>query len=124
MLKFFAVLSVCAGLSYSPNFMTGQPARAVLAQPIFPGPNPGACNTVLGSVGGLAYAANTMFAAGSNRVGLLPNNNRVLIFNNIQQMFPAADAEIPDNSGRCPVCGGAAAVVVGQPDFTTVTQVI
>ncbi len=77
----------------------------------------------MGAVGGLAYAANTLFAADSNRVGLLPNNNRVLIFNNIQQMFPAADAEIPDNSGRCPVCGGAAAVVVGQPDFTTATPV-
>ena len=124
MLKCFAVLCVCAGAGYSADFLTGQAARAVIGQTTFTGQNTGTSNTVMGAVGGLAYAANTLFAADSNRVGLLPNNNRVLIFNNIQQMLPAAETEIPDNSGRCPVCGGAASVVVGQPDFTTATAVI
>ncbi|MSV35878.1 MAG: hypothetical protein EXQ47_09810 [Bryobacterales bacterium] len=124
MLRLFAVLSVCAGLGYSADFLTGQGARAVIGQKTFTAQDTGASNTILGAVGGLAYAANTLYAADANRLGLLPNNNRVLIFNNIQQQFPAVDAEIPDNSGRCPVCGGAASLVVGQPDFTTVTQVL
>lgn len=123
MLRLFAVLLVCAGSAYSADFLTGQAARAVLGQKTFTAQDTGASNTVMGAVGGLAYAANTLFAADSNRLGLLPNNNRVLIFNNIQQQFPALDAEFPDNIGRCPICGGAASVVVGQPDFTTVTQI-
>jgi uncharacterized protein (TIGR03437 family) len=32
---------------------------------------------------------------------------------------PAVDAEIPPYSGRCPVCGGQASEVLGQPDFLT-----
>ena len=123
MLKALAVLSVCAGLSYSADFMTGQAARAVIGQKTFTAQDTGASNALLGGVGGLAYSANTLFVADSNRLGLLPLNNRVLIFNNIQQQFPPVDAEIPDNSGRCPVCGGVASVVVGQPDFTTGTQI-
>src|SRR4029077_14672748 len=62
------------------------------------------------------------FVADSNRLGLSPINNRVLIFNGIQQMFPAFDAEIPFYDGRCPVCGGQASVVVGQPDFGSVAS--
>src|SRR6058998_2157370 len=120
MLKYFAVLSVCAGFSYSADFVTGQAARAVIGQSSFTSQNSGASDTLLGAAGGLAYAGNTLFVADANRLGLLPNNNRVLIFPNIQQMVPAADADIPYFSGRCPVCVGRAAVAVGQPDFITV----
>ncbi len=51
----------------------------------------------------------------------MPDNNRVLIYPNINQTIPAATAEIAPLSGRCPVCGGTATVVVGQPDFNTTT---
>jgi len=84
---------VCAGFGYSADFVTGQAARAVIGQATYRAEyrrfQHGA-----GSSRRAAYAANTLFAADSNRVGLLPNNNRVLIFNNIQQQLPAADAEI------------------------------
>jgi uncharacterized protein (TIGR03437 family) len=99
--------------------MTGQAARAVLGQPTFTAQVAGASNTVFGAIGGLAYAANTLFATDANRLGLLPNNNRVLIFNGIGQMLPAADADIGPYMGPCPVCGGQASVVLGQPDFAT-----
>src|SRR6266849_4243870 len=124
MFKYLTFISLCAGMSCAADFITGQAARAVLGQPTFTAQLSGASDTVFGGIGGLAYANNTLFATDANRLGLLPNDNRVLIFNNIQQMIPAADAEIPDYSGRCPVCGGTASVVVGQPDFTTVAQVI
>ena len=56
-----------------------------------------------------------------NHLGFSPDNNRVLIYPNINQMIPEATAEIAPLSGRCPVCGGTAALVVGQPDFNTTT---
>jgi uncharacterized protein (TIGR03437 family) len=105
-------------MSCAADFTTGQAARAVLGQPTFTAQNAGASDTVVGAIGGLAYAANTLFATDANRLGLLPNNNRVLIFNNIGQMLPAADADIAPYMGPCPVCGGRASVVLGQPEFT------
>ena len=104
----------CAG-----DFITGQAARAVIGQPYFTAQISGASNTVFGGIGGLAYANNTLFATDANRLGLLPDNNRLLIFNNIGQMLPPADADIAPYMGRCPMCGGQASVVLGQPDFTT-----
>jgi hypothetical protein len=114
-LSLWAVLlsGPCSGA----DFLTGQAARAVIGQPFFNAQNFGASNTVLGAAGGVAYVNNTLFVVDSNRLGLAPINNRVLSFNGIQQMFPAFDAEIPFYDGRCPVCGGQASVVVGQPDF-------
>jgi hypothetical protein len=91
MFKYLTFLSLCAGMSCAADFVTGQAARAVLGQPTFTAQNAGASDTVIGSIGGLAYAANTLFAADANRLGLLPNNNRVLIFNNIGQMVCAGD---------------------------------
>ena len=124
MLKSYVFLSLGAVLLSGPcsaaDFLTGQAARAVIGQPTFSAQLTGASDTLIGGVGGLAYANNTLFVADSNRLGLLPNNNRVLIFNNIQQMLPALDAEILPFSGRCPVCVGKASVVVGQPDFVSV----
>ena len=126
MLKFYVFLCLGAVLWSGPcsgaDFLSGQAARAVIGQPFFNAQNFGASNTLLGGVGGLAYVNNTLFVADGNRLGLLPLNNRVLIFNGIQQMFPAFDAEIPFYDGRCPVCGGQASVVVGQPDFASVAS--
>jgi len=86
-----------------------------------PGIQTNASDTVFGGIGGLAYAAGTLFAADNNRLGLLPNNNRILIFNNINQTFPQPTDEIAPGIGRCPLCGGQANVIVGQPDIVTVT---
>ncbi len=80
-----------------------------------------------GAVQGLAYANNTLFVVDSNLHGLVPPvNNRVLIYNNISSfIYPPLDP-VPQG-GRCPVCVGTpsvgqASVVLGQPDFTTVTN--
>jgi uncharacterized protein (TIGR03437 family) len=117
MQKYCALITLFAGATYGADFVTGQAARAVIGQPTFSAQVSGASDTAFGGIGGLAYAANTLFATDSNRLGLLPDNNRVLLFNNIQQMIPAADTEIPAWSGRCPVCGGRASIVLGQPGF-------
>jgi uncharacterized protein (TIGR03437 family) len=70
-------------------------------------------------VGGVAYANDILFVADSNRVGDLPVNNRVLFFSGISHMIPSPTAEIPVNSGRCPVCAQGASLVLGQADFTS-----
>ncbi len=103
------------------DFLTGQGARAVIGQTYFNAQFTGASNTVLGAAGGLAFANNVLFVADDNHVGLLPDNNRVLIFpvNPYLLHIPAFDAVIPPYSGRCPVCGGQASEVLGQPDFIT-----
>ncbi|MEO8048949.1 MAG: hypothetical protein ABI833_00920 [Acidobacteriota bacterium] len=101
------------------DFLTGQAARAVIGQTFFSAQATGASNNVIGAAGGLAFANNTLFVADDNHIGLLPDNNRVLIFSNMQQFLRKFDAEIPPYSGRCPVCVGQASGVVGQPDFTS-----
>jgi hypothetical protein len=111
-------------MSCGADFMTGQAARAVLGQPTFTAQLSGASDTAFGGIGGLAYANNTLFATDANRLGLLPNNNRVLIFNNIGQMLPPADAELQPYTGRCPMCGGRASAALGQPDFVSTASTI
>jgi uncharacterized protein (TIGR03437 family) len=132
MLKPFAVTTLCVGLftgwcsttlCSGQAFLTGQAARAVIGQATFDGQVSGTSNTIFGGIGGLAYANNTLFATDANRLGLLPNNNRILVFNNVQQQLPADNAEIAPYAGRCPVCGGIASLVLGQPDFTTAAQI-
>jgi len=142
----FAVTAaaVLSGPCLGGDFVTGQAARAVIGQPFFNAQNAGAASTtpapaggprrprrpaslqgtpitLLGSASGLAYVNNTLFVVDDNHLGFSPDNNRVLIYPNVNQMIPAATAEIPPQSGRCPVCGGTATVVVGQPDFNTTT---
>jgi uncharacterized protein (TIGR03437 family) len=123
MLKSYCVLLAGAAALSMPcsaaDFLTGQAARAVIGQTYFNAQNTGASNTVIGAAGGLAFAGNALFVADDNHVGLLPDNNRVLIFpvNPYLLNIPAIDAEIPPYSGRCPVCGGQALEVLGQPSF-------
>ena len=100
--------------------MTGMAARAIIGQTTFTSQDSGASNTLLGGVGGLAYANNTLFVTDANRVGNQPLNNRVVMFGNLSKMVPAVKGEIGPNSGRCPVCVGQATNVLGQPDFTSV----
>jgi len=125
MLKsYFVLLAGAVALSMpcsAADFLTGQAARAVVGQTFFSAQNTGASNTVIGAAGGVAFANNTLFVADDNHIGLLPDNNRVLIFpvNPYLLHVPAIDAEIPPFSGRCPVCGGQALTVLGQPSFLT-----
>lgn len=134
MLKYCAVLSLCAGLGLAQSgtgYITNQAARLVIGQTTFTSqqfsgdPNVSTpLNTQLGAIGGVAYAGDNLFIADSNRLGMFPLMNRVLIFNSIAESWPSPTAEIAPYSGRCPVCVGAANVVLGQPDFTgpTVTD--
>lgn len=119
MLKNCALFSLCAGLSLAADFMTGQAARAVIGQTTFTEQLAGTASTLIGGVSGVAVANNTLFVADSNRVGLTPQNNRVLIFNNIKTAFPQPNDVFLPNGVRCPVCGGQANVVLGQPNFLT-----
>ncbi len=136
--------SLFTGVATAQVFLTGQAARAVIGQPTFTAQNSGgvnsvatvpsgsaptvlpgiqtpASNSVFGAMGGLAYAANTLFVVDSNTLGLLPNNNRILVFDNVGQLFPGPADEIPPYTARCPLCGGQASFILGQPDITTVT---
>jgi len=119
MLKYCAVFSLCAGVGLAADYMTGQAARAVIGQTTFTAQASGASNTLMGGVGGVAYANNTLFVTDSNREGNIPVNNRVLLFNDLSHMIPAPTAEIGPNTGRCPVCAVGASLVLGQPDFTS-----
>jgi len=119
MLKYCAVFSLCAGVGLAADFITGQAARAVIGQTTFTSQASGASNMLLGGVGGVAYANNTLFVTDGNRQGNAPINNRVLIFNDLSHMIPAPTAEIGPNTGRCPVCAQGASLVLGQPDFTS-----
>src|SRR5579862_7217562 len=135
MLKYIVLVSLCAGavctgVAHAQVFVTGQAARAVVGQPYFTArvtsnstvstdippvtTYTGATNTVFGAMGGVAYAGNKLFVTDANRIGLQPNNSRALIFNNIGQTIPAANAEIQPFMGRCPVCGGTASVLLGD----------
>ena len=121
MLKYCAVLSLCAGVGLAADYITGQGARLVIGQTTFTSQVFGTSSTLLGSVGGLAFANDTLFVADANRLGMQPINNRVLMFGPMSQMLPQPTASIPLYAGRCPVCVGQASMVLGQPDFTTST---
>ncbi|HUJ50181.1 MAG TPA: hypothetical protein VLW25_08270 [Bryobacteraceae bacterium] len=125
MLKYCAVLSLCAGLGLSQQFITNQAARLVIGQTTFTSQQfigdteiSSPLNTLLGSAGGVAYAGDTLFVADSNRMGMEPIMNRVLIFNQVAESWPTPTQAIAPYAARCPVCVGAANVVLGQPDFT------
>ncbi len=116
-MKFFAVLFLAASTSLAADFYTGQAARLVIGQRTFTAQDQGASDTLVGGVGGVAYARDTLFVADANRIAADPNNNRVLVFNNLSSMLPSPTGEL-QYTQTCPVCGGTATVVLGQPDFT------
>lgn len=122
MLKYCALFSLCACASLAQSFVTGQAARLVIGQSTFTSQTAGASDTLLGAIGGLAFGGDTLFVADSNRLGLSPINNRVLMYQNISASLPGPLAEIPAYSGRCPVCVGQANLVLGQPDFLSTTN--
>lgn len=103
------------------GFTTGQAARLVIGQPTFTAQDTNSNDLIVGAVSGLAYAADTLFVADSNRAGAGPNNHRVLLYQNLSGMLPNPTAALTYNR-KCPVCLGQATVVLGQPDFTTTTE--
>ncbi len=111
-------LTAAAALGQTGDFSTGQAARLVIGQRTFTAQQPGASDTLLGAVGGVAYANDTLVLADSNRLGASPINHRVLVYKNLSSNLPAPTAEIAPDSGRCPVCTGKADVVLGQANFT------
>lgn len=119
-MKYFALFIATTGLACAADFATGQAARLVLGQTTFTQQDEGASQTLLGGVSGVAYANNLLFVADSNRVGAVPQNNRVLLFSGLSGMLPAPTAAIDQsNPFPCAVCLGSASVVLGQPDFST-----
>jgi uncharacterized protein (TIGR03437 family) len=103
------------------DLTTGQAARLVIGQETFTSQNNNSSDTILGAASGLAYAADTLFVADSNRVGASPTNHRVLLFQNLSTQLPGLTDELV-YSRKCPVCVGQATTVLGQPDFTTTTE--
>ncbi len=119
-MKGIFVFILLAASTFAANFTTGQAARLVIGQQSFTAADPNSTNTVIGAASGIAYAADTLFVADDNRLGASPNNNRVLIFNNVSGTFPKPTDQLSYTS-TCPICVGTASVVLGQPDFTTNT---
>jgi hypothetical protein len=120
-MKGIPVFILAAATACAQGFVTGQAARVVIGQETFTSQDPTSSDTVLGGVSGIAYAANTLFVADSNRVQAAPVNHRVLLYKNLSGQVPAPNAELT-YTRKCPVCLGQANVVLGQPDMTTTTE--
>src|SRR6516162_1078255 len=119
-MKYISLFILSAAVVCAADFTTGQAARLVIGQPTFTAQDPNSSDTTLGGASGLAFAADTLFVADSNRVGASPSNHRVLMYQNVSGMLPRPTDPLIYNS-KCPVCVGHATVVLGQPDFTTAT---
>jgi uncharacterized protein (TIGR03437 family) len=120
-MKCISVLLLCAASLCAADFTTGQAARLVIGQSTFTSQDSNSSDSILGGASGLAYAADTLFVADSNRVGASPSNHRVLLFQNVSGTLPRPTDPLTYNS-KCPACVGKASVVLGQPDFTTTTE--
>lgn len=113
----FVVLIAAAATCQAADFFTGMAARAVIGQRTFTQQESGASDFVVGAVGGLAYANGVLVVVDDNRVSATPQNNRVLIYRNVNDFLPKPADELPVSEERCQVCVGRATTVVGQPDF-------
>lgn len=118
-MKYIAALFLCSLLLPAADYVTGQAARMVIGQSNFTAQAFDLLSASrLGAAGGVAYVNNTLFVVDSNRVQAAPVLNRVLIYNNISNFVTPPETDIPQGTA-CPVCGGTANVVLGQPDFVT-----
>ncbi|MGO9261470.1 MAG: hypothetical protein ACLQU1_34980 [Bryobacteraceae bacterium] len=122
-MKCITVILLFSAVSFAQiaSFTTGQAARLVIGQETFTSQDTNSSDIIIGAPAGVAYCANTLLVADSNQVGALPSNNRVLVYQNLSSMLPAPTAQLQYNS-KCPVCGGQATVVLGQPNFTSTVQ--
>src|SRR5215469_10587421 len=119
-MKWICVFFLIEAACFASDFTTGQAARLVIGQTTFTSADPNSSNMIIGGASGVAWAADTLFIADDNRIGAVPNNNRVLILPNLSGMLPSPTASLTYNS-TCPICVGQASVVLGQPDFSTTT---
>ncbi len=104
---------------FAADYVTGQSARAVIGQTTFTASDDTISSSTLGGAGGIAYFNNMLFVADANRVGAAPLNHRLLIYRNLLQQIPGPSDQIGISGARCPLCGGQASTVLGQPDFVT-----
>jgi uncharacterized protein (TIGR03437 family) len=135
-MKYIAAIVLSAGALCAQNFITGQSARAVIGQPNFTAQvdptiaDPSAAGFALGGVSGLAFANGTLFVVDSNRVGALPDNDRVVAYSGINSPIFVAGLTVPPPTQeiieenflsyiRCPVCVVNASFVLGQPNTYT-----
>jgi uncharacterized protein (TIGR03437 family) len=125
-MKHLSIFLLSSMAIFAQGFITGQGARITFGQRTFTAQDIGTASsaTVLGAVGGVAYANNTLFVVDSNHVQATPVYNRVMIYQNISQYVLPPTAAIPQTGQRCAVCiggdnGGVADLVLGQPDFET-----
>src|SRR5689334_4423642 len=118
-MKFIVLIVFSAAALSAADFNTGQAARAVVGQPQFTRQDATPTDMVIGGASGVAFANNMLFVADSNRVGAAPSDNRVLIYQDVQSLLKTPTTEWIYTQ-RCPVCVGQAAIVLGQPDFTTI----
>ncbi len=102
----------------APEWVSNQGARLVIGQDSFTRQNPVSSREVLGAAQGVAFAGNQLFVADGNRLGALPVNNRVLIYNNVSGFVPQPDQLLPQQEA-CPACIGVPDTVLGQSDFDT-----
>src|SRR5258708_2971980 len=109
-MKVIPIFFLCAAAPFPPPFTPGQAPTLVVGQEAFTGQGSNSRGTIVGGVSGLAYAADTLFVADSNRVGASPSNHRVLLFQNLSGMLPSPAAQLTYNR-KCPVCVGQATVV-------------
>ncbi|MBC8167858.1 MAG: hypothetical protein H7Y20_18565 [Bryobacteraceae bacterium] len=117
--SFAALLVLTASSLPAQQFATGQAARLVIGQSTFTLQLPGTSERRLGAVSGLSLVNDTLFVVDSSRVAASPQNNRLLIFPGISKQLPEPKQSMPwEGQLRCPVCGGAASIVLGQTDFT------
>ena len=101
-----------------PVWVSNQGARLVIGQNSFTRQDPKSSREVLGAAQGVAYAGNRLFVSDGNRLGALPVNNRVLIYENVSGFVPRLDEMLPQQES-CPACIGRPDTVLGQPDFET-----
>jgi hypothetical protein len=120
-MKWICVFFLIEAACFASDFTTGQAARLVIGQTTFTSADPNSSNMIIGGASGVAWAADTLFIADDNRIGAVPNNNRILILPNLSGMLPSPTASLTYSS-TCPICVGQASVVLGQPDFSTTTN--
>ncbi len=114
-----AGLAVCVSAQTPPApFATGQAARLVIGQTNFTTGNFGTTNQLLGAPSGIAYANGVLWVADANRLGALPDNNRVLQFSDVGT-YPGPLQDPTIIGSTCGVCRGVASMVLGQPDFVS-----
>jgi uncharacterized protein (TIGR03437 family) len=118
-MKWIFALFALAGVCQAQDFYSSQAARLVIGQNPFTDAYPGTSDILLGSITGVAYAADTLVVADGNNIGGTPVNHRVLIYRNVSSFIPDRRAVLPVSNPRCPACVGKADVVLGQPDFTS-----